>query len=296
MSEIDWDNTFTIAHLLGTPLVENFNQHVLLGVIGKTGSGKSEGALRMAYDTSRFLAYKKGGKPEDYFTIDNIAIITPDEIMRVMKTIKKFQVYIFDDIGVGWNNRDWNSKINKILNKIAMTMRTKRNILILTVPDDEMIDKVPRHLMHYRIDMEQKNFKSGYTVGKFQQLLRSYKYKKNFFPYVINNNTKYIRCVFTRAPEHLSDEYESRREIIQDKMELENVKELDELFAQDDNNNGLSKQEQQKQESINKTIEVLDYIKENPGVTVRAACRTVGIGERTFSRYRDDLNCEGVVA
>jgi hypothetical protein len=293
---IDWDNDFSIAKLLGDPLVEDFNQHVLLGIIGKTGSGKSSGGLRLAYDTSRYLAYKKGGAPEDYFTLDNVAIITPDEIIRVMKTVKKFQIYVFDDIGVGWNSRDWNSKVNKIMNNIAMTFRTKRNILILTVPDDEMIDKVPRHLMHYRVDMEQANFQNGYTVGKFQRMIRSYKFKKNMFPYVKNDGKKYIRCIFTRPPAHIADAYEMRRELIQAKMEEDNLRELEDMFTESDpNDKPLTKQQTQKQESINLTIDALEYIKTNPGMTAKQACKQAGCNPSTFNRYKDEVNCDGVV-
>lgn len=235
---IDWDNpdNYSIAKLIADPLVEDYNQHTFMGLVGQLGKGKSEAAIRMAYDASRYLADKKGGVPEDYFTFENIAIITMDEIIRVKKIQKRFGIYIYDDIGVGWNARDWNKKANKILNKIAMTARTKRNIIILTAPDDEHIDKVPRNLFNYRVDMEQALFKIGYSVGKFREVKRDYKGKRLITPYIkvrtSTGLTKFARAKFTRAPRHITELYEKHRDEIQDKMEQDDIKELEEINSE----------------------------------------------------------------
>ena len=221
---------FYMGKMLGDLIGSKHNQHCLMAIIGRTGSGKSSAALQIAHETAKYMSSLNGHSPDYFFNIDHVAIITEDEIIRVMKDVKKHGIYILDDIGVGWNSRKWNSKANIIMNNIIQTFRTWNNLLILTVPDDENIDKVPRNSLRYRIDMKEANFDNGFSLGAMQEMKRSFKHKKNYFPYPTHEGKKYIRVEFNRPPAHIADEYERRREAIQAQMQADNIAQMEEIF------------------------------------------------------------------
>jgi len=223
-------NDFYMGKMLGDIIGSKHNQHVLMAIIGRTGTGKSSAALQIAHETAKYMASLNSHSADYYFNIDHVAIISEDEIIRVMSGIKKHGIYILDDIGVGWNSRKWNSKANIIMNNIIQTFRTWNNLLILTVPDDENIDKVPRNSLRYRIDMKEANFDMGYSLGAMQEFVRNFKFKKNYFPYPTNEGVKYVRVKFIRPPAELADEYEIRRADIQARMQEDNIAQMQEVF------------------------------------------------------------------
>lgn len=227
-------NDFYMGKMLGDIIGSRHNQHCLMAIIGRTGSGKSSAAIQIAHETAKYMATLNSHSLDYYFNIDHVAIITEDEIIRVMKDTKKHGIYILDDIGVGYNSRLWQSKANIIMNNIIQTFRTQNNLLILTVPDPSFIDKVPRNSLRYQINMKDANFDMGYSLGAMQELKRDYKTNKNIYPYPTNDGSKYVRVRFERPPSFLADEYEIRRESIQAKMQKDNIERLNEIF-QDEN-------------------------------------------------------------
>lgn len=152
------NHELTIHELVGKEIASPHNQNMIMGIIGKPGEGKSNAAIDIAYKTSIYLAEKLGGVPEDYFTIDNMAIMSMDSIIYIMKNIKKKNVYIFDDIGGQWNAREFAQKKNRAMNSIVQTFRNWNTGLILTMPDITLIDSVPRNLFKMQIEMTKQAF------------------------------------------------------------------------------------------------------------------------------------------
>ena len=226
------NNDFYMGKMLGDIIGSKHNQHCLMAIIGRTGSGKSSAALQIAHETAKYMSTLNGHSPEYFFNIDHVAIITENEITRVMENTKKHGIYILDDIGVGYNSRLWQSKANIIMNNIIQTFRTQNNLLILTVPDPAFIDKVPRNSLRYQINMKDANFDMGYSLGAMQELKRDYKTNKNIYPYPKYDGYKFVRVKFERPPDFLVDEYEIRREAIQAKMQQENIEKLKEIFTE----------------------------------------------------------------
>lgn len=226
---------FYMGKLLGDIIGSKHNQHCLMAIVGRTGSGKSSAALQIAYETAKYMSLLNGNKAEYYFNIDHVAIITEDEIIRVMKNVKKNGIYILDDIGVGWNSRKWQSKANIIMNNIIQTFRTWNNLLILTVPDPAFIDKVPRNSLRYQITMKDANFDMGYSLGAMQELKRDFYTGKNMHPYVVSDGCKYVRIKFERPPGFIVDEYEKRRMDIQAHMQQDHIEQMKEIFSEKKN-------------------------------------------------------------
>ena len=204
-----------IEDIIGAPVASKHNQHAIVMIVGKTGEGKSRTALFAGYKVALYLAKQLGGHWKDYFNSENIAVMTTEEVIRVMKANSPKKVIILDDIGAAWNSRDWNSKGNKILNRIIMTFRNKNNLLILTLPDSFILDKVPRNLLHFHIEMFKQEFDQGFAIYKLFRVLRRYRTGKTYFVHPRLNGVKFVAGAVddSEIPQELIDEYDADTEL-----------------------------------------------------------------------------------
>lgn len=119
------------------------NQNFIGVVVGKTGTGKSLSALRMAELI------------DPTFNITNI-VFTIEAFMTLLVEgkkegkIHKGSVIIFDEAGVGIPARDWQSQLNKVMGFILQTFRVDNVCLLFTVPVLSFIDVNARKLMHMK--------------------------------------------------------------------------------------------------------------------------------------------------
>ena len=228
-----------IARFFANRICGKHNQDECLMIVGAKGSGKSNAAIYIAERVALYVAEIKGGVPEDYFTYENIGIITREEIVRVMQMRKQYSIYILDDIGVGWNSRNYMQKINKVLNDILQVFRTNNNMLILTLPDSFLIDKVPRRLINHYAEMHQQLYDQGLSIMKLFNVEPKPRFgdAHHTFP-VTSQNGKIMRYVIRRASEKNIAEYEVRRSAIAKKMQDEK---LAELIASDDDEEKVDK-------------------------------------------------------
>jgi len=225
-SQKDFSFSRHIAEIITGP----DNQHVSITINGRTGSGKSNAAMRLASNVSRYVAEIKGGKQEDYFNINHVAIITNEEILKVMEVNKKYAEIIVDDAGVGMGSRNWQKEENKLLNNILMTMRTDNTCLIVTVPSSFMIDKIPRNLSHWFLEMESANFKKGFTTAKIFQVKQQPRSGKIYHMYPIIHGKKITRVAFKRAPDDVIIPYELRRTAIATQLKAESMEDYQRLI------------------------------------------------------------------
>ena len=228
-------NDFNLCKEIAEKITSKFNQHETAIVVGDKGSGKSWAGLRIAHDVSIEVAKIKGGKPEDYFDLEHVAIITKDEVIRVLKTaMGQYNVVIFDDIGVGWSNRDFASKFNKVMNGIYQTFRTRNVFLIMTVPDQTYIDKLPRLMLHYFIEVVDSYFEKGYVEVKVKESKKLIHSDKNIYPFVSRRGTRYPRHVIYTAPEFLTGPYEIARKKVEKDSADKGLAELQALEMDDE--------------------------------------------------------------
>lgn len=271
-----------IDEYMGRKISSGHNQHMIAMIVGKTGEGKSRAALYIGYVVACYLAERLGGVWEDYFGIDNIAIIKTEEVLRVMKNNKKFNVIVLDDIGVSWGARDWQDKFNKLMGKIFMTFRTMNNLVLLTIPDNFMADKNPRNLLHTFIEMDEQFFDQGITTFKIFNEVKKYRIEKIFHVRPRLNNIQYpIGCINNmNIPETLINEYEEKRDLFQRELSEECLKELEELQTINDSDDNKTK-DIKKQLQLDKAFAVHE-MSTTKGVTVRDACKMINIGKDTY--------------
>ena len=226
---------FDLCKEIAQKITSKYNQHDTAIVVGDKGSGKSWAAIRIAYEVSVEVAKIKGGKPEDYFTFENIAIITKDEVLRVLKTrMGQYFIVIFDDIGVGWSNRDFQTKFNKVMNGIYQTFRTRNIFLIMTVPDPSYIDKLPRLMLHYQLEVVDSYFHKGFVEVKVKESKKIIQMNKNIYPYITRNGSRYPRHVIMTAPDHLTEPYEIARKKVEKDSADKGLAELEALEMGDE--------------------------------------------------------------
>lgn len=195
-------------------ITSNSNQHATLMIWAPTGKGKSWTGMSIAERVSQYVAEIKGGDPWDYFTPENIAVITQNEVLRVMSTKmdKKYAVIGFDDIGLAWNSRDFMSEFNKCMNDIAQTIRTRNLFAYFTLPDPSLIDKVPRDLIKYVMKVESSHFDLGYTVSKIQEPMKKVQWGKKIYPYLLDQDgMRIVRHIVFRPSQRCVNNYEPRR-------------------------------------------------------------------------------------
>jgi hypothetical protein len=199
-------------------ITSHHNQHATLMIWAPTGKGKSYAGGSIGERVSQYVAEIKGGSPEDYFTPENIAVITQNEVLRVMSTKmdKKYVTIGFDDIGLAWNSRDFMSEFNKCMNDIAQTIRTRNLFAYFTLPDPSLIDKVPRDLIKYVMKIETSNFDLGYVVAKIQEPMKKVQWGKKIYPYLLDEDgQRIVRHIIFRPSQGWINNYEPRRQEIE---------------------------------------------------------------------------------
>jgi len=189
-------------------------QHAIISITGLTGAGKSYTAITIALMIAMYVVQIKGGKLSDYFDMTRVGVINASEIRRILdKMNDKFSINILDDIGVGLNNRKWQSKQNILMNDIVQTFRINSNVLILTSPAEGLMDKVVRERAHYLIEMQTPFFDLELTQAKIFKNTPAEHGKKIYHQFVQDSdNCKVKRNFFPKPPQEYCDEYDRKRD------------------------------------------------------------------------------------
>lgn len=225
------EDILTISQIFADKICTKFTQHAIVIIEGKTGSGKSTAALDIAYKCSVEFAIRLGGIPTDYFEVDtHTAIISPEEVVTLAKNLKRYGIYILDDIGIALGARNWQSEINSVLTGIMQTFRTQQNLLIMTAPDRNLVDKIARNLAHFKIVMTESHFRKGITIGKLSTVHKIYQKDSgaNIYPYIRHKNVCYNHAVFHLPPQSITYSYEKRRHDIEEEIREKSIEEFKE--------------------------------------------------------------------
>ncbi|MGI5846251.1 MAG: ATP-binding protein [Alphaproteobacteria bacterium] len=221
----------SFSEMLANRICGKHNQHAIILFEGKTGTGKSYASLRLAYDCSLLFAKKLGGRPEDYFTLNNVGILTAEETIRIAKSIKQYGIYILDDAGAeGLSSRKWQSEQNEVMTKLLQTFRTNNNLLLLSSPDKGFIDKIARTLIHYKITMAHAFFDKGVSLGKLTTVKKIYTKDSstNYYPFLRAHGMVFNYILFTLPPKALCEAYDRKRKRIEREMNLRAIAMLEE--------------------------------------------------------------------
>lgn len=226
------DSSYSISKSFARKVTSKHNQSVSCMTVGSMGNGKSSSNIMMGINTAVQIAQYKTGPWTKYFNLDHIGILIKEEIYRVIEIDQKYAVVMPDDVGAAWNARKWQDSGNIMMNDIMQTSRTENQVLLMTLPDSILIDKVPRALCQHMMTMEPPQYDKGVSVGKFFKIVRQPRDSKTFFMYENLGGMKFQKALFARPPDSFMIQYEKRRTDIAHKFKQEGIAEHKELLEQ----------------------------------------------------------------
>jgi len=144
-------------------LLIQHNQNKLIVKTGDTGSGKSFSGLTLGERL----------KPEVFNPVKHIAYFDAFDFLKVIKRAHKGDVVMFDEVGVGMDSREWNSRSNILMTKILQTFRTKNLYVIFTAPDFSFVDVKARKVFHNFVLMKGINYKKQISRGKWYDIIKN---------------------------------------------------------------------------------------------------------------------------
>jgi hypothetical protein len=183
--------------------------------VGGRGSGKSEKDLSLGEIggmwTSLFVdndGSRHGGM--DYFNIDYVACIDEGDAAELMSRKDRYIWKQFDDIGVGWNARNFGSKANKDKNDVFQINRVNNTVQLMSVPDTFLLDKVPRHLISHYCEMvfsDEMKRRYEWTEMKLFIADKNFRSGTQLTSYPIFGGARIERVVAPRCSKRLAEEY-----------------------------------------------------------------------------------------
>ena len=210
------DNDY-LANRFASTITGPYKQDIAMVLQGQKGSGKSYASLRIAYNTARRVAEIRDGDWREwprYFSMENVAIIDPDRASSIIAHAKPYNIYIFDDIGVGWNSRAFASKENRDKNDIFQINRVAQTIQILSMPNQFLLDKVPRMLCNYLAEMDSTSFSKGLSTMKVFRAKTVFRLDNlRINPHLVaTTGEKIVKHVIVRPPKFLAEQYDKIRQ------------------------------------------------------------------------------------
>jgi len=208
-----------ISKFFAETVTSPFNQDISFLIVGKKGTGKSYAQLSLAYHTACEIAEIVGGSWKDYFDIEtNMAIIDPIKANEVMGLQSKYAVKVFDDIGIGWGARNWQNEENKAKNDIFQINRVDNTVQMFSVPNQFLLDKVPRSLVSHYAETYQQFFKLGFVTIKMFEPQTMFREGKIIQPYLQINRNKFVIYAVPKPPDDLARRYKELRHEITAKI------------------------------------------------------------------------------
>jgi hypothetical protein len=189
-----------------------YDQDISLLLVGNKGRGKSLCGVSLCYFAACELAERLGGKWQDYFDpVRNLAVILESEATALMAIQDKYQCKDYDDIGIGWSSRSWTSEGNREKNDVFQINRTDSTIQVFSVPNQFLLDKVPRSLVSHYAEMDQQFFAHGFTTIKMFKPETLFREGKIIQPYLAMDRTKYVLFRVPKPPQDLTEFYQKKR-------------------------------------------------------------------------------------
>jgi len=74
---------------------------------------------------------------------------------------RKYKLVIFDEAQTNLNNREWQSKVNKLFNYLLSTFRHQNIIVLFTSPYSDFLDSASMKLLHAKFELRGWNKKTG---------------------------------------------------------------------------------------------------------------------------------------
>lgn len=176
-------------------------------IVGKPGSGKSWTSLSLACLQN----------PD--FELNGNFYFLPSKMMKdigkyygVGGPRKRGKIWILDEAGVGINNKEYFSEINRGFGTFFQTARHRNPISFITVPRQNLIDSTVRKLMTIRITATGFNAERQKTIVQPRLMEYNDDFDKFYYKMLRMLKDKRMFAVnlveLPKPPKHIIDEYE----------------------------------------------------------------------------------------
>lgn len=259
MDENSFDDGDEFHHLELTDLWADIvcgrdKQDVSAILVAPKGYGKSHTAMSLCYDTAKAIAKRRGGNWQDYFpyhedtkAIPNVACIVQKDIVKLMGVTSPFNVYLLDDVAVGMNARKFASDNNILINEIFQLMRVDQCVTITTTMDQSYVDKVPREIIGWFIEIVEPHHEEGYNVLKVFRNKKQFRSNKMHQVYITDKTGRYTRFVTEAPPAFLGEAYDKLR---REKTMEHRKNRLEEYLQMEEGDAPIGKREQNAQKDL----------------------------------------------
>lgn len=170
-------NSLVLKEIAGK-LAQGIGQNLF--ITGKPGSGKSEGAEKIAQKISEINGLTHNIVKNTTFTPLQFANRYND-----VEEVPQGSVIIFDEAGVTFNSRDHFDAGNKVFSKLLQIIRHRGLLVIFTAPDLSFIDTHGRKLLHWWFETDKINKSQGICYMKPKIVELQQMTGKIFYPYPI---------------------------------------------------------------------------------------------------------------
>lgn len=207
---------------------------------GPTGIGKSLMLISFALSID----------PE--FEVRQIAF-TFKEVMQIINADwfkkKKWKIILFDEAQTAVSSRTWQSLINKLFNYLMSTFRHQNIIFLMSSPYQDFIDSLTMKLVHCIFDVKGHSEKTQKTNVRARLLQYNSEMKKFYYhSLMVMRSGMLHKCKsfnISRPPKEIELEYEKKKKIFTDDLNLKILFELEKIDRKDEKRNQLTDFQQQ---------------------------------------------------
>lgn len=272
---------YSLAEMFAKRVGGKHNKNVIFILFGDLGGGKSMTLVKLAVSCAQWLAKIRGGRPSDYFTMSNIAVIDPEMLQDKLSNLKQYQIIVLDDAGPGYDARTFMSKQNRDLNYILQTCRTTNNIILVSAPHGAMLDVTIHRVAQYYGEISEIRHEEGVTFLKVFRLIRVFREGKIFYVYMTKGGVSIRRYYATLPVLELKKKYDIIRDA-QAKIIQKRRAEREAAEAEERENRGGSKLTFKSNPDMLK--EIRKTCQDNPHVSSGELAAIVGCSAMTLPR------------
>ena len=128
----------------------NNKRNAFVAITGESQSGKTSMAIMLCKATF------------ENFNIDQIAF-TPERFLYLLSHCPNSAI-VLEDAGVGWGNRNWESKTSRAITYAVQTCGLNHQLIILTAPSFWMIDANARRQLQLLLEMRGRGFAAVHRI------------------------------------------------------------------------------------------------------------------------------------
>ena len=260
-------------------IVLSGNQHVVINVVGETGSGKSSFAGGLIIGMANYMGQRLNRDPRTLFNFkDNLACINLDRVQKVMEDPQEYNIIWLDDMGIALNSRKFYTLDNMDFNDVLQSFRPNRNIVVITEPQESLIDKVIRRIAHYHIELTHKLFETHHipmTACKAKKIQYKHTQDDTWYPFLQDETGRYVQHLTPKTPEVFLNEYDRIRG--EEYKRMLTMKRQDRKEKQDKLDNP-KQTEKERCHELQRDIEAGMF----EGKTEKEACKIRGINVGTY--------------